>query len=214
MIARDPLKDAAHFEGFIERKREWFASVRYGPRPTDFYEVIAAMYSAGYQVDDLKPVFKLWVKSIAKKLGPTPADVVYPVCFALMMGADEEERATMRETIFRAPHHLTFSAFLAAAVGIDYPDDMTEEYRWKFFPQVRDMATNTERQTYLGEYVKRYWYNTKRAEYWWGSHKGGSIRYFGYWAWEIAATVRAYHLDDSTFSDCKYYPTDLAHYLD
>lgn len=39
-----------------------------------------------------------------------------------------------------------------------------------------------------------------------------NISYRGFWAWEVAMVVRAFGIDDSSFSDHEFYPKDLARY--
>jgi len=212
MTARDTLKDSAHFERFMQSKREDIASRNHGPLPGDCYDIMAAMYSAGYPIDDLKPIYEMAISSVDRL--PKPIGVTQLLWFGVLLGVDSQQHATLQRIVDRLLGYQAFAVFLADTLKISHPDRIDREGLPKFFPRVRDMATDEERQSYLGEYVRRYWYNANRVEYWWGQHKGGAIRYFGYWAWDVAATVRAYGLDDSSFCDCKYYPVDLAHYLD
>ena len=69
-----------------------------------------------------------------------------------------------------------------------------------------------EREGYAAQYVRRWWYGGKGSEYWWGFHKedDGRLLYFGYWAFDVAACLLAWGLDDSPLLGAKHYPADLA----
>lgn len=64
-----------------------------------------------------------------------------------------------------------------------------------------------------GQLVKQYlqsWYKAMKPAYWHDAHKGPQGGgFFGYWAVEVAGTVKAYELDDSSFREMPYYPKDL-----
>jgi len=63
-------------------------------------------------------------------------------------------------------------------------------------------------------HVRKHWYNSWRAQGNWGTHHGNCNGYIGYWAFDIAAIAHKNQVDDSALKDHKYYPYDLAHYLD
>ena len=76
-------------------------------------------------------------------------------------------------------------------------------------------APEEERPAVLGQRLSL-WYNAMRGEAWWGNHKDPirSCRYEGYWALELAATARVLRIDDSALEGKRYYPYELAHWLD
>ena len=54
------------------------------------------------------------------------------------------------------------------------------------------------------------WYRNMKPTYWYENHKGpGGGGFFGYWAIEAAGVVKTFGIDDSSFRDVPYYPTDL-----
>ena len=72
------------------------------------------------------------------------------------------------------------------------------------------ISANKEDQPHLVEEFLRTWYPSMKNAYWHDNHKGPEGGgFFGYWAFEAAGVVRAFHLDDSTFRDMPYYPKDL-----
>ena len=76
-------------------------------------------------------------------------------------------------------------------------------------------ATGELRSDVLAKKFSR-WYATSSDQYWRGFHKekGRTDLYFGYWAVEFAAIARRLDIDDSALEGEKYYPYELAHWLD
>jgi len=69
----------------------------------------------------------------------------------------------------------------------------------------------------LETYVTNNWYDNCNEEPWFNSHDyfgNGPERYFGYWCFHAAAIASACGVNDSALEGHKYYPHDLAHYLD
>ena len=212
MVCRDQLMDTEHFEAVIADLRDEL--VRHSTplaRVSLLPGVVSAMYSAGHPVGDLRPVVGEWLVAAADTGHPVPGDLVYPMCFGLLLGVEEPERDLLRLLLEHDTRRMSFPAFLADCLGLTHPPVQGDGTLWKFFPKVRAIEDSAGKSEFLGTYLTRSWYNSMRGEAWWGSHRRG--RYVGYWAWEIAATVRAYGLDDSGFCDSRYYPKDLAHFL-
>ena len=97
-------------------------------------------------------------------------------------------------------------------------EDPGGEPEW---PAHRDLAraaragSPAEREAAMLRYL-RYWYQRHQGCYWWGYDKeeGRSDLYFGYWAVEAAAVARRLGMDDAPLRKSRYYPYDLAHFLD
>ncbi|MFM9986008.1 MAG: PoNe immunity protein domain-containing protein [Flavobacteriales bacterium] len=65
----------------------------------------------------------------------------------------------------------------------------------------------------LKTYLSKEWYKGHDDAAWHDSHKNTKVNsYFGYWAWETAALVKAKGWDDSTLQDTLYYPYDAVHW--
>ncbi|MCD9087189.1 PoNe immunity protein domain-containing protein [Stenotrophomonas sp. SY1] len=59
--------------------------------------------------------------------------------------------------------------------------------------------------TYLDE-----WYHASRREPYIDQHGEGDVAFYGYWAWEAAATTFVLGIDDSSYREMQFYPADLA----
>lgn len=70
----------------------------------------------------------------------------------------------------------------------------------------------------LEHYVERDWYESYKASEFYDSHtisgEGWPGRYHGYWCWMAVGIARKLDIDDSALSESRYYPYELAHYLD
>lgn len=74
------------------------------------------------------------------------------------------------------------------------------------------LSSNKEdAQILIKDYLENYWYSKENLDEVYNSHKKGG--YAGYWSWEAAAIVKVMNLDDSSFKDNEYYPSDLVHCL-
>jgi len=215
VIARDRAMDAAHFEQALQNlcdkdeKRGW---------RLDFDKVVSAKYSAGFEIDGLRGDLSDWIEFAATRATVhqvvIPGDTSEPLCFAVLMGCNDTDRQGLADILAGDPNpfaYTNFSYFLAGALGLPHRA-AGGDYLQKFFPKVRALSTSVEREAFLGNYMRRYWYQANRSDLNPGNFPPNS-RYVGYWAWDIAATVRVWGLDDSSFCDHKYYPKDLAHYL-
>jgi len=212
MNPRDTRFDPDHFEAFIERSR---AEIVRRPLSIDAHlrEIIPAMYSAGYPVADIRPTYVEYLESL-QHVYPGGDDVLYSMSFALMLGIEPGEREMLAAIAADDDFDQPFYAFLEDALDLEHPPLTGKKGAWRFFPTLQAIPDKEGKQDFIATYLKRSWYNSWRSEYWWGFHSRRPSRYFGYWAWEFGALVKAWGLDDSSFRGNRYYPADMAHYLD
>jgi Domain of unknown function (DUF1911)/Domain of unknown function (DUF1910) len=59
----------------------------------------------------------------------------------------------------------------------------------------------------IPDFLKSYYAGMKDA-YWYNTHLNEK-NYFGYWCFELAATVKLLHIDDTLFANSIFYPRDL-----
>jgi hypothetical protein len=89
------------------------------------------------------------------------------------------------------------------AATLLYPDPY--EPLWK---AIHTMGA--EQQRLVAAFLERY-YDGMQNAYWHNSHLRDDAGYFGYWCFELAAFVKALGIDDSSFADNPYYPSDFVH---
>ena len=68
-------------------------------------------------------------------------------------------------------------------------------------------AAASERVALMKEYLND-WYQASRREGYYDSHKRGD-EFKGYWSWEAAAITYLLDIDDRSYSNVKFYPSDL-----
>ena len=213
MNPRDTRFGSDHFDAFIERSR---VEIMRRPLSIDkpLREIIPAMYSAGYSVADIRPTYAEYLKSL-QHVYPGGADVLYSMSFALMLGIEPGEREMLAAIAADDDFDQPFYAFLEDTLGLEHPPLTGKKGTWRFFPTLQAIPDKEGKQDFIAAYLKRNWYNSWRSEYWWGYHtRYSGVSYFGYWAWEFGGLVKAWGLDDSSFRTNRYYPADMAHYLD
>jgi hypothetical protein len=218
MITRDPLFDADHFERIIaDEKAELAKWEKYGPDTGCLLTIMIAMYSAGYPLDQVRQAYVEYLVAVANrtvKSPPSPSNVMHPMVFALMMGVEAGEREMLAVIAAKDDNDEPFQALLEETLGLEHPPVGKKKTLWKFFPEVSTIEDKADKEAFIAHYLKKSWYNSNRNEGWWGTHQRGGAYYSGYWAWEIGGLVKAYGLDDTELKDVKYYPWDMAHYLD
>jgi len=218
MKPRDTRFGSDHFDTFIEFDRAQLAKfAKYGPDPEKLREIVSATYSAGYPMDQVRAVYVEYLQATASRMPktyPSSLDVANLMSLALMLGVHDDERDMLAAVAAKDIRDQPFYAFLEDALGLEHPPLTGKKGAWKFFPTLQAIPDKEGKQDFIATYLKRSWYNSNRGEYWWGYHTGGALYYFGYWAWEFGALVKAWSLDDSSFRDNRYYPADMAHYLD
>lgn len=230
MEVRDANKDAAYFERFIEKKRDeiekYAAKVEERPEsPLPHktvarcnFELMCALYSAGRPAEELRGPYSMWVehnmKAIEGGLGGTGRNQYYMMphlSVGALLGPSGRDRANLEAMSALIGDGDAACDLVAGHMGVSLARSSGGS-RWKFYERMAALPGDGERVGYAAQYVRRWWYGGKGSEYWWGFHKrdDGRLLYFGYWAFDVAACLLAWGLDDSPLLGAKHYPADLA----
>lgn len=139
-----------------------------------------------------------------------------------MFGLDELREQMIPQTalperrISRRPHD-----FLMGFAGLDDDANYSSPMPGKPMMHVRTWrlieAARVDRDAaseMLVEFVVKHWGNVIKKEPWAGTHHDVTLPYAGYWAYGPAAVAQMFGLDDAALERHRYYPYDLAHYLD
>lgn len=89
---------------------------------------------------------------------------------------------------------------------------INKRFNWKRpyekLQPVLDLKQNADIQV-ISNYLKKHWYSGHSDSSWYDTHKSDKLAYSGYWAFETAALVKMFGLDDSSLQGVEYYPYDI-----
>jgi hypothetical protein len=234
MTIRDPLFDEEYFEGYIaDRQKEidkWADKLAsraswsdkdnsglYVKLAANSNRLLNALYSSARPTEEMKPVFSKWIHYETKiwHINPSGIGIALFLEIGNLLGYTDEDRVTIQHLIDITWNKDPYAMTLSRAAGFEYPTPDSDKSSRKYYNEVMALGTKEEREAFTADYLKRRWYQSKRSLTMYNSHKLYPVyAYFGYWAFDVAAMVRAMELDDSSFIDNRYYPVELAHYLD
>ena len=227
-MVRDWNRDEAYFDHFIEmcessaaRVSGWLergevredrvASVG-GGLVKNLLELALASYSRGDPMPEVARRGRLALDEFSRwGLTLSLADL-WLVSLAALVHDEPAEMARLRGALRdRDAHDWAFDLLLG-----DDPASIANEPE-RHYHRLRAVfdAPEGERPAEMARRLSR-WYSSMRGDYWWGFHKkvDRDDLYFGYWALEYAALARRLRIDDSALEGKRYYPYELAHWLD
>jgi len=86
------------------------------------------------------------------------------------------------------------------------------KYGFKLFGSIRkaiDTNDLSEAANLIKIFLEKEWFKEHKSCGWQNRHKNPHNTYSGFWCFEAAAVVKIMGLDDSSFTNNKYYPKDL-----
>ena len=181
-----------------------------------YNKILECEYSAGYNMETLKSTFHNSLEYFLQGWSEDYQD--YPlllqmVCFGLLFEVPTNKFKPIVDFLKKVddsnieelwkPDSLIF--FLIGQQDKKRKGSTAYEMLYIITQQPKSNA-EAEIKGYLEK-----WYNLHKEEPWYNTHlrnKG----YSGYWAWEVAAVVKAIGLDDSSFKENPFYPYDMVHW--
>ena len=90
--------------------------------------------------------------------------------------------------------------------------EINKHFNWKRpykkLQPILELKQNTNIQI-IRDYLKKDWYSGHSDSAWYDTHKSEKLTYSGYWAFETAALIKMFDLDDSSLKGVDFYPYDL-----
>lgn len=232
MTVRDWNRDEAYFDQFIARKErldaEWMGRVERGEVREDrvpsvkdeialsLLQTTEASYSRGDPMPEVARRARValdYLESGDFWLGGGSYEGLRVASLMALVSEDPGEPARLRPLV-TDPGREEWAFDLV--LGED-PAAIAGERGIRYYAGMRAVwdARPDERPGELRRQVSL-WYTKRRSEYWWGFHRKADRDdlYFGYWALEYAALARRLGVDDSALEGARYYPYELAHWLD
>lgn len=226
-MVRDWNRDEAYFDAYIEKRDHLILEtenrlergeiredrVRAVSRDLvrDMLHATMASYSRGDPMPEVARRGRLALDEFSRwGLTLSFADL-WLVSLAALVHDGPAEMARLRGALWdQDAHDWAFDLLL----GDDPASIAGEPERHYHYLRAVFDAPEGERPAEMARRLSR-WYSSMRGDYWWGFHrKVDRCLYFGYWALEYAALARRLRVDDSALEGKRYYPYELAHWLD
>ena len=170
---------------------------------------ICAMYSCGYRLDEIEPLFALYADysatSLDKGTGIFKIVDVFSLAVLLDMRGNVE---SLKKILEQTKRQDILTDIFLHSLDDSWPV-VAEKTIFKWFPDFLKLSEE-ERPGYLQTFLQKHWYQQHRDADWYDDHKSQYEVYSGYWAFDVAAIAKIFHVPDSP--KWKYYPYDLAHY--
>lgn len=179
-----------------------------------------AAYSRG---DDLEMVKERFLRSVdacvkAGALG-VRADVsvrddyhqvLWTVSLALITGVDPEKMVSLTTAMELSGKDALLDCLLQVVDPTIEPiSEFLHDGPFHYLCEAAGLA-GEEGAPKVQQYLLAYLPELENAS-WYGSHVKQLPEFFGYWAFEVAAIVKVFHITDRLFADHIFYPRDLVH---
>lgn len=134
------------------------------------------------------------------------------ICFAILLGWENLLPRLASLVDYKNPsRHGMLERLLAPYVAGRGPAPSECTRHLPYFNTLKIFtAAPAARPQMMAEYLDQ-WYAASRREPYHDSHKRG-ISFLGYWAWEAAAITFLLDIDDTSYRDAEFYPSDLLEY--
>lgn len=237
-LRREPLLPEHHYrekleykEGRLVKLEQMLAAPEKFPghkrglswdRGTISLEILIARYSAGEAVVSLKADLKRCMELFKSHYESYPdygrlrlwepdayRYVMWLLSLAVLLGLNEwvPVIATWISTDPEDSQDVLVSR-LFGRLGVSLPGDSLIHEK-PYADLLRATETQGEaQQKAMADYLKR-WYGGMKDCYWYDGHKNLGVFFFGYWAFEAGLVTLLWNIDDSSYSDMRFYPKDL-----
>ena len=218
---RDTLKTKAYFDEYIkeesERADKFKNKIESGTLPADRVfpvkcklctiriNLLIAKYSAGVSIDELRNEFLQIISSVEDCWSAESYDEnLRLLSLCVLFNADNDIRERAAKLIREKGEYdglieCLRSGELTDGASLCYP---------KVYGELRDILIDGDTAKIKG-YLQKKWYKSHRGSYWFDSHKSKEKLYFGYWAFETAALMKAMKIDAAGLDGAEYFPYDL-----
>jgi hypothetical protein len=176
-----------------------------------------ALYSSGKSKEEVKnsmlqalEIFNDYFKWLGVEMGYGDYDyMVWMVSLGILCDIDLEDFKRITAVIQRDGAQDKLLDFIIKSKQEDWVGNNDSYLQEIPYAETANIASAEDIQYYLD----KVWYQGHDEAYWHDLHKNTKAnRYFGYWAWEVAAIAKIKGIDDVILKDHKYYPYDSVHW--
>ncbi len=182
-------------------------------------ELLVTRYSAGDDLPSLREQLPRVVRNLAayaKVVGPYRPETIdhYPhalwlVAFAYALHCDDTTWRLLVDSLDAGGQDAILDRLIALRAPNGKPTGkLLHPNPYQHLLSALD-ASGAARSAGIKKFLDG-WYKGMKEAYWYDNHKPKDPGFFGYWAFEVAAFVKALKIDDTPFADHPNYPRDLA----
>jgi hypothetical protein len=176
-----------------------------------------ALYSSGASREEVKlslltsiQAFNSHFKWVGVELGYGDYDyMIWIVSIGILCDVDLEDFQKISTVISRDNAQDKLLDFIIKAKQEDWEGESNQYIQSIPYAETANIETVDDIKHYLNEV----WYQGHDEASWHDLHKKTKAnRYFGYWAWEVAAIAKIKGIDDELLKDHPFYPYDAVHW--
>lgn len=178
---------------------------------------IVALYSFGSDKNEIKmavadalEIIKNHFKWVGVELGYGDYDyMIWMVSLGILCEVELEEFQKITDVIKRDNAQDKLLDFIIKSKQEDW--EREADHYIQAIPYAETSKIETEED--IKHYLDNVWYQGHDEASWHDLHKNKKAnRYFGYWAWEVAAIAKIKGIDDESLKDHPFYPYDAVHW--
>jgi hypothetical protein len=230
-MLRDKRKDELYFSTFVqniqERNNEYIKKyigkdgikkVAYFMVATGLCAEFSIKYSFGENLKNLETIYnkilEYYLFAIQEKEGDVYDVTLTVISLGILFDTDKTKLQQLYEIIKLYKYNdFIFSSMLQPIVQ---NKEIYQKLRFKRNKSIQMLekilnSNKKDAELLMKEYLEKHWYTKTNLGEAYNLHKTDGYNYVGYWAWEAAAIVKILKLDDSSFKDNEYYPSDIIH---
>jgi hypothetical protein len=180
-----------------------------------------ALYSNGVSKEVIKASILQTITAFEDGFAFHPAEMDtlhWLVSMAILCDVDLEDFKRITKVLERDKVQDKLLDFLIKYKQTDWQGGSENFIQKTPYAELRQTIDETDSENGIKQlqvYLKNKWYqgHDKMEAAWVDSHLNKKVNtYFGYWAWETAALVKAKGWDDEKLKDMDYYPYDAVHW--
>jgi hypothetical protein len=142
--------------------------------------------------------------------------MLWMVSLSILCDVSEDDFKAVTDVLKRDGANDKLLSFLIKSKRSDWEDSNATVIQQSPYAIAGEIASETDEETGIAaikSYLENDWYKGNDDAPWHDSHNNKKVdSYFGYWAWETAAIVKAKGWNDEKLKGVKYYPYDAVHW--
>lgn len=235
-MIRDSIKSLTYYEEYLEyeynriekfenaikeviavRGEDEAVQATYSSVQSFYFNVIAALYSSGALLDEIRNFFPKVINIMKKAWDPNDGyvEMLWMISIGIMLDVPKEQMVQLEALLKKGKLEDYLINYLIHSYNKEWPcqtNDFLFDQPYSLFSSIIKAKDKVQAVDLLEKYLKESWYEGHDDMGWYDSHKNMEDTYNGYWSFESGAVLKILGLDDSSLKDVEYYPYDMVHY--